>query len=343
MSVAQDYGCELSSILTKLRFELGGRRPVLDDIDDAADDLSRLVSTVLPQNPSEVQPSCRHMILPLQYSKLFHGMPTHSAKKPSLDFLETYNELVDEWVTSVPHGSHGIPNQTRVLKEKIARVVALDLLLSRLIRVSNASIIKSAPQSPTPDDLVRNETERMALSQNTSVEQHSSQGPSQPKQTTRIGSFELPAGEALAPTYSNLSTYTTFKEPRQMPRNVANLLSHWQMGTDPSTYAWSKTSQLLEDEEAQRTPGPSTPRQRVRKKRSQLTPATDVSTLPTPVAPMVRTWGTQPDNPVPKFPLSSSQPTLDELPMTQIERGQYGARETKKSGKSKKKRRAAGF
>lgn len=314
----------------------------MDDIDDAADDLSRLVSTVLPQNSSEIQPSCRHMILPLQYSKLFHGMPTHSAE-PSLDFLEAYNDLVDEWVTSVPHGSHGIPNQTRVLKEKTARVVALDLLLSRLIRVPNASIVKRTPQGPTPDDLVRNETERMAPSQNTSVKQHPSQEPSQPKQATRIGSFKFPADEASAPTYSDLSMYTTFKEPRQMPRNVANLLSHWQMGTDPSTYAWSKTSQLLEDEEAQRTPGPSTPRHRVRKKRSQLTPAPDVSTLPTAVAPMVRTWGTQPDNPVTKFPLPSSQPTLDEGPMTQVERGQYGARETKKSSKSKKKRRAAGF
>lgn len=316
---------------------------MLDDIDDGADDLSRLVSTVLSQSPSDTQASCRHMILPLQFSNLFHGMPTLPVEA-SLDFLETYNELVDEWVTSVPHGTRGIPNQTRVLKEKTARAVALDLLLSRLIRVPGASFDKRASQGAGTVDSGRTETERVALSQNTPIQLASSQDTSRPIQATRVRSSEFPAGEASAPTYSKLSTYTTFKEPRQMPRNVANLLSHWQMGTDPSTYVWSKTSQLLEEEEAQRTPGPSTPRHRIPKKRSQLTPAPDASSLPpTPVAPMVRPWGSQPDNPVPKFPLPSSQPTVDEAPMTQIERGQFGAREAKKSSKSKKKRRAAGF
>jgi RNA polymerase I-specific transcription initiation factor RRN6 len=62
----------------------------------------------------------------------------------------------------------------------------------------------------------------------------------------------------------------------------------------------------------------------------------------TPIAPSIRTWGSQPTDALPAFPLPSSQPTLDE-PMTQIERGLFGAREARKSQKSKKKRRAAGF
>lgn len=315
---------------------------MLDDIDDSADDLSRLVSTISSQRPSSTQASCRHIILPLQFSKLFHGMPTGES---SLDFLETYNALVDEWVTSVPHGTRGIPNQTRVLKEKFVRAVALDLLLSRLIRVSNVSIDKRSSQGAGTVDSGRTETDRMTPSQeDTLVQPASSQKPSQPIQAMGVRRLKSAASETSASTYSNLSTYTTFKEPRQIPRNVANLLSHWQMGTDPSTYVWSKTSQLLEDEEAQRPPGPNTPRHRIRKKRSQLTPAPDASSLPpTPVAPLVRTWGSQPDNPMAKFPLPSSQPTVDEVPMTQIERGQFGAREAKKSSKSKKKRRAAGF
>lgn len=125
-----------------------------------------------------------------------------------------------------------------------------------------------------------------------------------------------------------------------MPQNVGNLLSHWQMGVDPATYEWQKTSRLLDDE-GNRT-GSRTPRHRVRKKRSQLTPAPEASSLPPPpVAPMIRSWGSQPDQPL--MPIPSSQPTPDEVPMTQVERGQFGAREAKKSSKGKKKRRAAGF
>lgn len=331
----------LSSTLTDVRLEIGRRRPVLDDIDDDADELSRLVSTISSQGPGDTQASSRHMILPSQFSKLFHGMPTARLR---LDFLETYNVLVDEWVTSVPHGTHGIPNQTRVLKEKTARAVALDLFLSRIIRVSSAFIGNRAPPGPGTVDSGRPETEHEALSQNTPTQPASSQEPGGLIQATQVGSFDSAPGASSAPTYSNLSAFTTFKEPRQMPRNVTNLLSHWQMGNDPTTYVWSKTSQLLADEELQRTPGPSAPRHRIRKKRSQLTPRPDASSLPpTPVAPMVRTWGTQPDNPMPKFPLPSSQPTVDEVPMTQMERGQFGAREAKGSSKAKKKRRAAGF
>lgn len=327
-------------MLTDISLELSGSRPVLDDVDDGADDLSRLVSTVLAQSPDD-RTSCKYMILPLQFSDLFYGMPRVSPG-PSSDFLETYNQLVDEWVASVPHGTHGIPNQTRVLKEKSARGVALDLLLSRLIRVSNPS----SDKDPKSVDSGWTENEHPALQDDSHVQSASSQVPNLERVATRDHSSELPADkadgnrsrESATPDYSNVATYTTFKERRPMPRNVANLLSHWQVGSDPSSYEWQKTSQLLEDEEV---PGSSPPKHRARKKRSQLTPAPEASSLPpTPVAPMIRTWGSQPDH---KLPLPSSQPTVDDVPMTQTERGQFGAREAKKHSKLKKKRRAAGF
>lgn len=333
------------------RLELSATRPVLNDIDDCADDFSHLVSTVLPE-VSDFQAAFRYQILSLEFSKLLYGMPTPPAQL-GLDYLETYNQLVDEWVSSVPHGTHGILNQTRVSKEKTARMVALDILLSRLIRIYNVPRDKNAQHAGESAMSGRTMNESVVSSQALSTELESSQVATGPKQATRESSSELQTNEAhgdgsspvaSAPNFSTLAMYTTFKEPRPMPRNVANLLCHWQMGSDPSTDAWQRISQLLDDEEVQRTPAPARPRHRVRKKRSQLAPAPDVPSLPpTPVAPVVRTWGSQPDHSGPKLPFPSSQPTVDEMPMTQTERGNFGAREVKKSSKLKKKRRAAGF
>lgn len=332
-------------MLIDIRLELSGNRPELNDIDDAANDLARIVSTVFPES-SEAQAQGRYMILPLQFSNLFHGMPTIPSA-PKLNFLETYNHLVAEWVTSLPHGAHGIPNQTRVLKEKIIRGIALDILLARLIRISNVSSDDNISRAGESADKDVTEKEHMTTSQGSRPPLSSSQIPHFQRLATAENGSKLPSGErssdrpreAPTSTYSGLSAYTTFRELRPTPRNVANLLSHWKMGVDPSTYEWQKTSQLLEN-----TPEPSTPRHRVRKKRSQLTPAPDAASLPpTPVAPMIRTWGSQPDIPAPPMPFPSSQPTVDEVAMTQVERGQFGAREAKKSSKSKKKRRAAGF
>lgn len=332
------------------RLELSGSRPVVDDIDDAADEFSRLVSTVLAE-VSNSQAECRYQMLPLKFSKLLYGLSTRPVQL-GLDYLETYNQLVDEWVSSVPHGIRGIPDQTRVSKEKTARVVALDLLLSRLIRIRNVPSDKQPLDADETGKSDRSMHESVTSSQALPRQLESSQIANRPKMAivetnselqTNLEHGEGSSSAASAPRFSNLATYTTFKEPRSMPRNVANLLSHWQTGSDPSTYAWQKTSQMLDNEELQRTPGPATPRHRVRKKRSQLTAVADIASLPsTPVAPMVRTWGSQPDHPVPKLPLASSQPTVDDMPMTQMERGNFGGREVKKSSKLKK-RRAAGF
>lgn len=316
-------------------------RPVLEDIDDTAYHLTRLVSTIVPETPSEQAPY-RYMILPQRFSHVLHGMPPISSDEPSqLDFVRTYDQLVEQWVTSV---SHDIPRFTCVMKERVVRGIALDLLLSSLVRISNAPGSKATLQPvEATDEALPAEEERMSSqnlipssqlpsSQLTATQGNSSQGPSQrsPKDTTNH-------------SYSGLSAFTTFKQPRPMARNVANLLSHWKPGADPAAYEWQKTSNMLEEEEARRTGGPSIPRRSRSRRRSQPPTVPEATSMPgTPIAPSIRTWGSQPADALPALPLPSSQPTLEELPMTQMERGVFGAREVK-SQKPKKKRRAAGF
>ncbi|KAH8425687.1 uncharacterized protein LDX57_003436 [Aspergillus melleus] len=73
-------------------------------------------------------------------------------------------------------------------------------------------------------------------------------------------------------------------------------------------------------------------------------------TAPIPSAssavPVVREWGSQPENSEPPaIRLQSSQHVEDDLPMTQVERGMFGGREAsrKVATKTRKKKRAAGF
>lgn len=161
--------------------------------------------------------------------------------------------------------------------------------------------------------------------------------------TSSQGRSSNPGKESMTPSYGGLSAFTTFKPPRPMARNVANLLSHWKLGADPSSYEWERTSHMLAEEEARRVGGPSIPRRSRSRSRRKSQQPEGAPLLGTPIAPSIRTWGSQPADALPALPMPSSQPTVDEVPMTQMERGQFGAREANKSQKSKKKRRAAGF
>lgn len=327
--------------------EISADRPILNDIDDGADDLARLITTLLSKS-SDPQAPWHYMILPLQFANTVLGLKGISPD-PRLDFLETYNHLVDEWVAPLPHGEEGISDSTRVLKERSVRGIALDLLLARLIRIS----LPNADKVTSEAELTGAHRSQQELTPSSQL--HRSQLSSSQLTSTRTSSAKDKTKAVPATNYTALSAYTVFKQPRPMPQNVDNLLSHWQMDVDPATYEWQKSSRLL-DEDGNQTTAKSS-RQRQRKRRSQVKSATATATVnatstapesepasslpPTPVAPMIRTWGSQPEQP--PMPIQSSQPTVDDTPMTQMERGQFGAREVKKSSKPKKKKRAAGF
>ncbi|KAJ5714287.1 uncharacterized protein N7483_011468 [Penicillium malachiteum] len=313
-------------------FEIAGGRPVSMDIEQNSIELKHLVSTVLPEN-TDAQP--QFMIVPLRFSNLFPGMPiAHPERQSDLDFGYTYDRMVDEWLTKL---SLEIPNQTRLMKGRTVRGIALDILLSRLIRISTDSTRLAASQFQENETPAKQEP---TDSQDFDLGMASSQLAS--SQGTVVGhrSSQLRSGtKGALPSYSSLAAFTTFKPPRPQPRNVASLLSHWDLGADPSTYEWQKASQSQNAESSQMGP-PGTPQRRARKKRSQQTLNVErpVQSL-TPTAPTLRAWGSQPNHSM----LVSSQPTVDDLPMTQTERGQFGTREVTKSSKAKKKRRAGGF
>ncbi|KAJ6029014.1 hypothetical protein N7499_000155 [Penicillium canescens] len=311
--------------------EMSGNRILGDDLDQSADDVKRLVSELIPeiQDPDA---KCRIMTLPLRFSKELQGAPVIPSGDAGIELLQTYDRLVDDWMSSL---SHHIPPHTRIMKEKVIRGIAADLLLARLVHISN-----TLDDVTQPDPVGRNEN---AEAQNKFL--HSSYLPSsqipasQAPMLTNAFGFQRNPGPvtqskyAAAPPLSGLSAFTTFKTPRAIPRNVTNLLSHWSVGNNPSRYAWER----IEDEETRRASRANTPRNR-RKRRSRTR---DLSLPPTPAVPTVRAWGSQPDGP-PRINLTSSQP-MEGVSMTQTERGVFGARDPFKKPKLRKKKRAAGF
>ncbi|KAJ5808916.1 hypothetical protein N7474_010185 [Penicillium riverlandense] len=319
--------------------ELNDGSPLINDIDENARDLERLISTLVPQTADDE--TQRHfMILPQRFSNLFVGLPTGTREEFSnLDLLKSYDELVHDWLSSL---SQNIPVRTRIMKEKIVRGIVTDLLLSRLILVSNNPIPLPSGRKTQASEEESATSQVEPSSQGTTPGLLSPMADHEPATPQNEAPREQP--EASVPIYSSLSSFTTLDTPRSMPPNVATLLSHWQPGSDPADYTWTRTTQMLEEEMSQRTSRASTPKNRLRKKRSQSQSQQDMapaaSSQPTPSAVRtVRSWGTQGESEAPQ--LLSSQPTLDE-PMTQIERGHFGGREASTKAK-KKKKRAAGF
>jgi len=281
-----------------------------NDIEQSVYDTKRLVSTLLPENP-DLTPH-QFMILSLPFSNVISGMPVASrGKQSSLDFLQIYDQLVDQWLTSLPHT---IPYRTRRMKERIIRGIALDMFLARMIRTPKEANV----DKPSNDTVQAGPASSQLLSsQNTEWEDRSSQ--------------PGPEDEKSAADFRSLSEFIIFKKPRPLRQKVVNVLSHWQIGTDPSTYNWRQVTQAQEG-------GP--PQHRVRKKRSRQSQLSQTPVAPPslriPSTPQIRTWGSQPDQ---RFP-ASSQPSISDKFMTQTERGQFGARKVKSN---KKRKRAEGF
>lgn len=266
-------------------------------------------------------------------------MPARLSAEADRDLLNTYDRMIDDWMSTLPRI---IPVQTRLMKEKLIRGVAADLILSRLIKISTSldSILLSRPPDPV-DDLTVQKANEKAAAQNKYQSSYfallSSQTPASQSSMAKSRAFGSrrdttpvqPSKYTAVPVLGGLSAFITFKTPRPTPRKVATLLSHWPVGTNPQHYKWDR----IEDEETRGSKARTSKNRR--KKRSQTR---DQSLPSTPAVPMVRTWGSQPLAP-PRININSSQP--DGMPMTQMERGAFGTRTLKKP--KKKKKRAAGF
>ncbi|KAI9039528.1 uncharacterized protein KD926_009403 [Aspergillus affinis] len=322
----------------------------LDDIDQNARDLKAFLSSIEGTKPLWLTPAQRISIL--GPPGLF-GAP--SSKAPGLEkasatgtLVDIYDGLVNDWLAILPHG---IPGRTRIMKEKIIRSVAAELALAQLSLTHSSSQEKgssslNAPQSQT------NET----LSDEAPLSKGRSSFYDDQERTAMAGSSAREDGlpdraKNLTAVCSSLSSLTAFSGKRPVSRSTTSMLQHWKLGTDPTTYKWHHTTQMLDGEDSRRVLKSTASQRKPRKKvLGGSQGSSQHVTAPTPPAssavPVVREWGSQPENSEPPaIRLQSSQPMEDDLPMTQVERGMFGGREAsrKVATKTRKKKRAAGF
>lgn len=269
-----------------------------------------------------------------------------------------YDKLVDLWVSSLP--PH-IPGPTRLAKEKMVRNTAAELYLNSVsISIRDRSVPIPEPTSE-PKSLslvlpVRGKGDSIAIQERRLeiVGESISSGSSFPA----IG---MPTPDPT-PSVVSRDTSTIGGEPREDEaisrlRGYAlslrsqpllsgprlSILSHWPAvpGADPSKYSWESMRKIVGEEEdvdsdedeafIRRREEARRQRQKERfLKRQRANTSDDVSQIVT------RASGSQPD---PVHQTFSSQ-VVQDVPMTQPDRGVFGSRPTQKAVK---KRRTRGF
>ncbi|KAH2147021.1 hypothetical protein KXV68_002929 [Aspergillus fumigatus] len=341
---------------SKTMLEVLAGSPLLDDIDQNAHDydgfLNEFLAPRMSRNPST---NSQLTVCPPLSLVLFGSS--------NLKLVDIYDRLFNNWLSPL---HHDIPGRSRIMKERIIRKAAAELALTQLILrrkpLNEAGIVRSMEgtnpemideSSRVPVNSPSLEIGKRHLSVPRLISSDYALEPAASK--TAIQSNFVAEKQEVSkstngtePVYSGLASMTTFYTQRPPSGVVANLLSHWQVGSDPAAYSWQRMAQTLEEEDLQRASKAPTPKRRLWKKASPGTPL-NLSHLP-PVssnALAAREWGSQPEvgEPARMLRLQSSQAIEENLPMTQIERGTFGGREAsrKTSIKARKKKRAAGF
>lgn len=335
-----------------LRLEIVGTSPALDDIDRNSDEFEHLLAkygSCFTQLLGDLSSTGR-ISSSLRVVQDQTANPTELPARLSL--VRIYDQLVGDWLSVLPQN---VPGRTRVMKEKVIRSLAVELLLSSFRLKSKTA----GPLEPPNGEKADNAQGLMVPSLQPVHAGSFLTLPVRPHiedATTRESRQEPPASNAPVVSQSRgstpaaldaLASFTNLHPQRSVSRKAISVLSHWAVGVDPATYDWQKTMQEQQTETLRSTTPVRTPKRRVRQRFSQGPGIIDPSSNPTssPGVTVVREWASQPDNEPPRLQIQSSQAAEDDLPMTQLERGTFGGREASKKSisKARKKKRAAGF
>lgn len=185
----------------------------------------------------------------------------HMAGFDELTIANLYDTLLDNWIAPL---ADDIPIHVRQQKERLARRIATEVLLA------STRIWQSETHAPPPQfHLGLNQDSKISLpvlpSRPAFGDPQSSELPSsQPLpllSSSSLPTSSQPMSSSLAsplpPTVvsgplGRLAQHFRFKdddvEPSNIPNNVNELLSHWQLGSDPRTYEWELTERTFRTE-----------------------------------------------------------------------------------------------
>lgn len=269
------------------------------------------------------------------------------------DLLKVYDEVAKSWVANLPHQVSGL---TRLAKFKIARKVAVELCLSSIgISLRNKA-------SEVPEALAASSEQRVLLNKPVVASRASSPAiiSSENPPSSMPGSvFGLPTPSQTPSIYSQSHASTSeFAEDSAISRlrqyavsikskpdiGSSTILSHWPStpGADPATFSYAAKQRSAVVKESGEGDSHSSRREQARSKRRTerfLSRESTAVAEPSSSQPTSMPFGgSQPE--VARH-VYSSQTGVDDVPMTQPDRGTFGSRTMQK--KKRKKQRAAGF
>jgi RNA polymerase I-specific transcription initiation factor RRN6 len=258
------------------------------------------------------------------------------------NLLRIYDQVCEHWMTSLPLK---VSNLARFSKFKVARRVAVELCLSS-IAVSIHKISSAANEIPSTGG-------NLPLCGEAPNDPPFSMSPNVAMNPPPGAAFSLPTPSRTPSVYSHISNdtsevienasvtrlrqYAVSIKPRSGLRYSA-LLAQWPStpGVDPAQYSWRSMADEIEDEIDSRRR-----REELRRRRrtERFLQGGRMKESQSSSQPTVMRSGSQPEL---GQPAASSQ-SVGDVPMTQPDRGVFGARFAMPGQKKKGKRRAAGF
>lgn len=283
--------------------------PISSNIDDTIQDLSwfKLQFTEVSRTAGFMVYSIPLEVLPESPDRRLK--PISSFEYCDLSGL--YDELICNWLSAL---SADMPAWTRVSKEKSIRNLCAELSLASMAYVG------MLPQR----EQTTHKRSVSSSSWSQTFSQHM-QGQNDGQETYGVLGLGVLAQKV---TDNALSDATE------------NILSQWTIGESPDSVDWKE---LASQDTA--IPGATTPKRTPRRSRSIGLVENPKPRRASPIVPIVRAPGSQPQQDIFRDYIPSSQFTEDSLPMTQIERGLFGSRQSGKQTnvRARKKKRAAGF
>ncbi|EME89210.1 uncharacterized protein MYCFIDRAFT_76564 [Pseudocercospora fijiensis CIRAD86] len=187
------------------------------------------------------------------------------------DLQTVYNRLVSLWITPLGEETSG---WIRLAKVAIARSLAAEITLaSRTLRLERDPGREGIAETRTDQgfDSVDNIPIRSQPASSPWAAKHSVPPTPSPTATPSVTTASSHRSSLAAPELYRLSKYTTFSKPSPMvlPRPLAKVLTHWEVGADPTEYNWSSTSKDIarqEEEEEQNEEMTEKERQRARRR-----------------------------------------------------------------------------
>ncbi|PGH03847.1 RNA polymerase I-specific transcription initiation factor RRN6 [Blastomyces parvus] len=322
--------------------------PFLDDIDRNTHDFDQFLTRL--EDPMQNMLPLGYEIthLPMSYFPPSNISISDTASRSMIptNITKLYDSLVRDWLFPLPGD---FPNKIRMAKEKNIRNIVMQLILSRIVLTRRSipephdpglrlisetaeddlSSLHPSSSAPWSSQVLlftqsQNPTITTTSDGQTELEQSSFFQPSSQTTAAAAATATTAATVTTRTPYATLRLYTPLKQPDQpgLPRRIADILSHWKLGANPSTYDWQATVRTLRDEEEQQTESQSASRRRKRREARRLqrrqqqqsqqsylpsssatapAPASgptiaSTSSVPTPSAsqvPVVRMWGSQ--------------------------------------------------